>query len=123
MKGTWKTLESIIAGVIILLFVAGLGATRIQYPSQEPVHGSKALQAIYEDGSLHKPAADLNCSHVETLIRNTGYVSGYETTVRICSYNGTCCGLLPADENIYATTVILTGENSFSPYEVILYIH
>jgi hypothetical protein len=123
MKGAWKTVESIIAGVIILLFVAALGATQLQSSPQAPVQGYRVLDAIYEKGALRAYAADMNCSAVDTLVSDTGYMVGYGHNVQVCDEGGSCCGSVPSKENVWVSTLMIAGDEEYEPVEVILYVY
>ncbi len=122
MRGAWKTVESVIAGVIILMFAAALGATNLQAAPGVPVQGHRALAAAYESGGLRAYAAAMNCSAIESLVSETGYLQGYGHAVQVCDAQGACCGQAPVHENVWASSVILAGGDEYVPSEVFLYI-
>jgi len=122
MKGAWKTVESIIAGVIILLFVAALGATNLQVSPRVPVQGYRALDALYEKGTLRAYAAAMDCSAIDSLVSGTGYLHGYDHSVQVCDEQDSCCGEIPSKENVWVSSIVLAGDEEYGPVEVILYI-
>jgi hypothetical protein len=122
MRGAWRTVESVIAGVVILMFVAALGATTLQATPTVPVQGYRALGAVYEKGELRAHAAGMNCSAIESLVSGTGYLHGYGHSVQVCDAQGTCCGQVPEEENVWVSSVILAGDDEYDPAEVVLYI-
>ena len=121
-KGQWKTMESIIAGVIILLFVAGMGATGMQASPPEPVQGHRALGDLYESGSLREHAPARNCSAIDALVTATGYIIGYDHSVRVCDEGGSCCGQVPGSENVWVSSLVMAGDEDYEPVEVMLYL-
>ncbi|MCK5547911.1 MAG: hypothetical protein KAI64_02785 [Thermoplasmata archaeon] len=122
MKGQWKTVESIIAGMIILMFVAAMGAINIQVSPHAPVEGYRALGALHEKEGLRAYAAAQDCSAIESLVSGTGYVVGYDFSVQVCNASGGCCGQVPDKENVWVSSLLLSGDEDYKPVEVILYL-
>jgi hypothetical protein len=122
MKGQWKTVEAVIGGIIILLFVAVLSSTYVQVPSSVPVQGYRTLDAVYEKGLLRAYAADMNLSAINSEVEATGYLFGYNHSVTICNETGVCTGKVPVKENVWTASMLLSGGEQYKPMEVILYI-
>ena len=122
MKGQWKTLEAIIAGVVILLFLAALNSVSTSSLSEAPPHGYRALQSLDEKGTLRGPVYDDDAATVSSLIDSTGYLTGFNHTVQICDEAGSCSGSRPSDADVWTYRLILSGEDVYEPKEVVLYV-
>jgi hypothetical protein len=121
MKGQWKTVESIMAGLVILLFVALLTSTTIQVPVSVQSYGYKALHTLYDRGTIRGYAADMNTSAISAEIETTGYLFGFNHSVMVCNET-VCAGSVPDSENVWASNLIIAGDESYEPSEVILYV-
>jgi hypothetical protein len=121
MKGQWKTVESVMAGVVILMFVAALGATRIQSSPVAPANGYRALETLYKKGSLRSPAFEMDCAAIDALVSGTGYLGGYNHAVSVCN-GSVCCGQVPQQGDIWTSSMLIAGKDSYKPVEVILYV-
>jgi hypothetical protein len=121
MKGQWKTMEAIIAGVIMLMFVAALNATTVQPAPQGPPGGHRVLKALDDMGVLRGPACGADTASVNSLAASTGYLGGFNHSVRICSASGGCAGQIPAEDNVWSYSYTLAGCDSYGPLEVVLY--
>ncbi len=123
MKGAWKTVEAVMAGMTILLFAAALGATSLQSSPHVPAQSFRVLESIFDDARLRHHAADMNCSAIESMISETGYLSGYGHVIQVCDGQGACCGQAPSVENVWASTIVLAGDEQYEPSEVTLYVY
>ncbi len=122
MKGQWKTMEAVVSGIVMLMFVAGLFAAHSQTLSAPPVKGWDALSAVNDRGLLRGYAQSLDTAAIEREAGNTGYLSGYNYTVAIC--NATSCdGSAPSADQVFASSFIVAGDDSYAPAEVILYAY
>ncbi len=121
MKGQWRTIESVMAGIIILMFVAVLTSTGIQVSSSATVQGYRALDAVYEKGVLRAYAAAMDISSINSEIAATGYMFGYNHSVTICNESA-CTGAVPDSENVWASSLLLAGDGQYEPMEVIIYV-
>lgn len=122
MKGQWKTVEAILAGVVILMFLAVLSTTYVQVPADIPENGYKALDAVYEKGLLRTYAAQGDTASINSEIAATGYLTAFNHTVSICDYSGSCTGSAPSGDNVWVSSMILSGDDSYEPMEVIVYV-
>lgn len=122
MKGQWKTVEAVMGGIIILLFLAALGASQAQVSSRTPAHSYRSLEAAYHRGDLRAMAAGLDCSGVDGLLESTGYLTGYTHSVMICDSGGSCCGSIPSAGDVWTSSMLLAGNEVYDPVEVILYV-
>jgi hypothetical protein len=122
MKGQWKTIEAVLAGIVVLMFLAALTSIHSVSQSTVPTQGYRALSAVYEKGLLHESAAALDTQAIDDMVQETGYLAGYSHAVVIC--NATACTDDPPDADyVWASSVIVAGDESFAPAEVILYIY
>jgi hypothetical protein len=121
MKGQWKTMEAIIAGVVMLLFLAALNAGSSQVASQGPPSGGRVLQSL-DDMGLLRGAACGGPSAVDQLVSSTRYLAGYNHTVQICDEADTCSGQRPSKENVWSYSHLLSGGCCYEPLEVVLYV-
>jgi hypothetical protein len=121
MKGQWKTVEAIMAGMIILLFVAVLSSTSVRVPSSVEAQGYKSLNTLYDSGTLRAYAADMNTTAINADIDMTGHLFGFNHSVTICNATA-CVGAVPENENIWASSLLISGDSQYEPVEVILYV-
>ena len=121
MKGQWKTMEAVMAGIVILVFVAGLSSIHTQQATPVPAHGQRALFSVYEKGDLRSHAAAYDLAAIDAEVSATGYLAGYNHSVAICNAT-TCVGSPPDKEQVWASSVLLSGDQQYQPAEVILYI-
>jgi hypothetical protein len=122
MKGQWKTIEAVLAGIVVLMFLAAITSTRSGAQSAVPMQGYKALSAVYEKGLLHSNAAALDTQAIDADAEATGYLAGFNHTVVICNATS-CIGDPPLADSVWASSVIVAGDESYAPAEVILYIY
>lgn len=123
MKGAWKTVEAVMAGVVILIFAAALGATSLQASPRAPAQSHRALQAIFDEPELRQLADGLDCPAIESLVSESGYLAGYGQSVQVCDEQDNCCGQAPAVDNVWASTILLAGDETYRPVEVTLFIY
>jgi hypothetical protein len=123
MRGVWKTIEAIIGGLIILLFAAALSSNYMNISPSVPVHGYRALSAAYDKGEFRAYAAAMNYSGINEMVEATGYLQGYNHTVQVCSQGGSCAGIQPSKENVWVAGIMVAGDQSYQPMEVILYMY
>jgi hypothetical protein len=121
MKGQWKTLESVLAGIVLLLFLAGITSTSFQAPSDAPVRGHGALQALLEKGTLRTYAPDMDYASIDAAAGQTGYLAGYNHSVSVCNATS-CAGAVPDGDQVWASSMLISGDDSYVPTEVILYV-
>jgi hypothetical protein len=122
MKGQWKTIEAVLAGIVVLMFLAAITTLHSASQTTVPTQGYRALYAVYEKGMLQESAAALDAQAIDDMAGATGYLAGYSHTVVIC--NATVCTAdPPVADYVWASSVIVAGDESFAPAEVILYIY
>jgi hypothetical protein len=122
MKGQWKTIEAVLAGIVVLMFLVAITSTRSGVQSTVPMQGYRALFAVYEKGLLRSSAAALDVQAIDAEAGATGYLAGFNHTVVICNVTA-CTGSSPDADSVWASSVIVAGDETFAPAEVILYIY
>ena len=117
-----KTIESLMAGMMILLFVAALSANSLQAPSRAPAQGQRALSALQEKGVLAPLAAAMDYAAINDELGSTSYLKGYNHTVEICSPGGQCAGYAPKGSDVWVSGILVAGYASYQPMEVRVYV-
>ena len=108
-------------GMVILVFLAALFATS-HNAGVINADGNGALGSLYDSGMLRHYAAADDVSSIMGEISDTAYLSGYNFTVQICSSDGSCSGTRPSSGDVRPFSVLLSGNWSYQPKEVILYV-
>jgi hypothetical protein len=121
MKGAMKTIEAIMGGLIILLFLAALNATNVQVTSPGPAHGDRVLLTLHGNDDFRGHVSDMNVSAIDSMASATGYLTGFNHTVRICDESGSCTGVVPEKENVWGYSIVMSGDETYDPAEVTLY--
>lgn len=122
VKGQWRTFEAVLAGVVILTFLAAITAVNSVPAAGPPAQGYRALSAVYDKGLLHTYAAALDTDGIDGEAAATGYLSGFSHSVVICGQSS-CTGDAPDADTVWASSMMLSGDSSYAPAEVILYIY
>jgi len=122
MKGAWRTFEAIAGGMLVLMFLAALMSVRYQAPQAEPGQGRSALASAFGEPEFRELASGMNATGIRALVESRGLTAGYNVSVRVCRQGGQCAGSLPGGENAWASSVLVSGDGSYSPCEVTLYI-
>lgn len=120
MRGFWRMLESIMAVSLIMFFVLSLSIQYVDEPVQPviKIRGYWILENLEKSGKLRGDAVSMDVSSLESKIS----VRGYNHSVRICSFNGTCAGPFPDQENVWSSTYLIAGDGEYDPREVKLYV-
>jgi hypothetical protein len=121
MKGQWKTIEAVMSGVVILLFVAVLTSTGAAPPHSATAQGYRALGSVYDKDAVRACAAAMDTDCLNAEVAATGYLFGYNHSVTICNATE-CVGSAPDKENVWASSLLMAGDESYAPVEVILYV-
>lgn len=119
MKGFWRTMESVFAVIILMSFMLSLAG--IYIGTDEPDMSSAGygmLKELDSRGDLRSYVVSGDYSGLEAKIS----IPGHKHTVKICDYDGNCVGEYPDSQNIVLSTYIISGDSSYEPYEVRLYI-
>jgi hypothetical protein len=122
VKGQWRTFEAVLAGIVILLFLAALTSVNSVPAAGPPVRGYMALESVYDKGLMHADAAALDTDAIDASAAATGYLQGFSHAVVICNATS-CTGSAPDADTVWASSILLSGDGSYAPAEVILYIY
>lgn len=119
-KGFWRTLESVLAVMILVFFMLMLGANYIlQLPEVDlPKTGYEILNDMDNRGVLRPYAVNNQTEALESEIS----ITGYNHTVQICNLEGVCLGEEPGGQNVWVSTYLISGWNTYKPREVKLFI-
>ena len=120
-KGFWHTLESIIAGIIVIMFLVAI-SSRQAYMDPGPnviiMEGLEELRDLDKRGVLRNYVTARNNTGLDSEVQITFF--NYSTS--ICDTGGNCNGSAPSAENVWVATYFVAGKNNYTPYEVILYL-
>ncbi len=111
-------LEAVIAGVIIFGFLAVIGQTYMS-PSREDValQAYQSLKSLDEQGALRPAAASWDWGSLNGQVR----IYGRNHTVEICSPSE-CQGGTPDGTNVWVGSYLISGDGSYQPRLVKLYL-
>ncbi len=120
MKGFWRMVESIAAVTILMVFVLSLSIQYIREPAEPimKIRGYEILENMDKNGNLRSYVVSDDSNGLSNAIS----LGGYNHSIEICDYSGTCNGTYPDAENIWLSVYYIAGENTYNPREVKLYI-
>jgi hypothetical protein len=120
MKGFWRLVESVIAVVILMFFVLSLSIQYMRFPEESEVRskGYEVLRDLDRSGKLRPYVISKD---FETLNSNIE-IPNYNHSIRICDSGGSCVGNYPDVSNVWVSTYIISGKNTYEPREVRLYL-
>ena len=118
MRGFWYMLEAVIAGIIIIGFVAAVSQIYMS-PSQEDftIKAYEELRSLDERGVLRTYAAAGDWGGLDSEVR----IYGKNHTVEICSPSG-CQGGRPQGSNVWVGNYLISGSQSYQPMQIKLYL-
>jgi hypothetical protein len=118
MRGFWYMLEAVIAGIIMIGFVAAVSTSYIN-PSQEDfsLQAYQSLKGLDDQGILRPYAAAGDWGYLNSQVM----IYGRNHTIEICSPSG-CQGGKPEGQNVWAGSYIISGDQSYQPMQVKLYL-
>lgn len=125
MRGFWYTLEAIFAGIVLIGFLIGIGALYFspKFPEPQPYI---ILKGLDEQGILRSYVVSGDYEGLNNQINTT-----YNHSIEICE--ASCIGQKPDEldladakqsfvENVYVGRYFISGESSYNPKEVRLYL-
>lgn len=119
-KGFWRMFESIVAVSILMVFVLSLSIQYVREPA-EPIMKIRGYE-ILENMDKNDKLRGYVMSGDPNGLNNAIVLGGYNHSIEICDYSGTCNGTYPDAENIWLSVYYVAGENTYDPREVKLYI-
>ncbi len=118
-KGFWRTLESVLAVVILVFFLMALGS-KYTFPMPDvdlPRKGYEILRDLDNRGELRSDVVNNQSDVLNSKIS----INGYNHSVQICDLSG-CSGDEPNAVNVWISTYLISGDNTYDPHEVKLFI-
>jgi len=118
MRGFWYMLEAIIAGIIMIGFIAVVSRVYIN-PSHEDfsLRAYQSLKELDEQGILRIYAAAGDWGSLNSQVR----IYDRNHTIEICSPGG-CQGGRPEGMNVWVGSYMVSGSQSYQPMQVKLYL-
>lgn len=118
MNGYLRALEAILAGIIILYFLAFIPKSLPTHSTINPtIMAYKALNSLDNSGKLREYAVAKDYQGLNSEIK----LYTYNHSVQICDYTK-CYGEVPKGENIWTGEYFISGKDSFHPYKIKLYL-
>jgi len=119
MRGFWFTIEAVIAGVMLVSFLAFIVTTNIAVPKEElSTLAYKTLYGLNRQGLLKEHAI---AGDYDAIDRHVS-IYAYSHSVEICTLQA-CEGTKPSGSNVWVGSYIIPGSSTYSPREVKLYIY
>ncbi len=111
-------LEAVIAGIIIIGFLAAVSQVYMS-PSQEDftLKAYQELKSLDGQGILRPYAAAGDWGSLNSEVR----IFGKNHTVEICSPSG-CQGGKPEGQNVWVGSYMISGNQNYAPMQVKLYL-
>ena len=116
MRGFVFMLESVFAGIVLVGFMIFLAGTHGMPGTATDSRFSDALPELDQRDLLREPAFSGDTQSIEDEIS----LYGYSHKIVLCDISG-CSGDPPQEDNVWASSYFLSGEDSISPLEVRLY--
>jgi len=119
MRGFWYMLEAVIAGIIIIGFVAVVSKSYIN-PSREDfaLQAYSSLKSLDEQGILRPYAQAGDWGYLNSQVS----VYGKNHTIEICGRSGNCAGQKPQGTNVWVGSYLIAGYQNYQPMQVKLYL-
>ncbi len=119
MRGFWYMLEAVIAGIIIIGFVAVVSKSYIN-PSQEDfaLQAYSSLKSLDEQGILRPYAQAGDWGGLNSQVK----IYSKNHTIEICDRSGNCAGQKPEGANVWAGSYLISGNQNYQPMQIKLYL-
>lgn len=120
MRGYIYMLEVMFAGIILIVFLFGIASTYNKASSSDiGLRFSEVLTELDSMGILRELVYSNNYSGIESEID----ILGFGDSVEICNSIGYCDGNRPElNDNVWVSSYFFSGDESYSPREVRLYV-
>lgn len=120
MKGFWHIVDAVLACIILIGFLVTLSGTIIITPENSGFNRLPYtfLKGLDEKGVLRNHTVALDTQALEDEI----ILYSYNHSVQICDSSNNCTGSVPSSKNIWTGTYIISGNHTYDPYTVKLYI-
>lgn len=119
MRGFWYMIEAVLISTILMSFLIIVGSeyNSMIRPDNLAEKGYLILRALDNRGELRNYTTAMDDAGLNSLIPEYGY----NHTIQICNYEGTCVGNKPYADNIWTANYIISGEDVFKPFTIALY--
>lgn len=111
--------EAIFAGIIIITFLLIIG--RVYFITTQPENPSikayEILKGLDDQGMLKEYTVSLDYDGLNSQIS-----SPFNHSIEICNKYDSCVGERPDASNIWIGGYIISGNNTYEPYHVKLYL-
>lgn len=118
MRGFVFMLEAVFAGLLLIGFMLFIAHTYSASGSVAEQDFGWVLPELDQKGLLRGYAYSGDRTGLEGEIT----LYGFEDSVQFCSPGSGCSGSAPEGENVWASSYFLSGDSSFDPREVRLYV-
>ena len=117
MKGYIRTLESLLAGMIILGFLVFLPKPSVIHSCNPSEKAYQILESLEDRGVLREYVASMDYEGLNSQI----HIYTYNHSVQICDFSG-CAGQPPSSSNTWTGSYFISGKNTSHPYLIKLYL-
>ncbi len=119
MRGFWYMMEAVIAGIIIIGFVAVVSQSYISTSNEDfTLQAYQSLKSMDEQGILRPYAAAGDWGYLNSQVK----IYSRNHTIEICSRSGDCAGQKPDGANVWAGSYMISGNQDYQPMLVKLYL-
>ncbi len=120
MRGFWYLVEALIGGIVLMAFLVTIGSVYL-FSTPSPDINARAyviLHNLDRQDLLRNYTVALDYNGLNSQID----IAAYNHSIQICDTGGTCAGQAPSADNVWTGGYIISGYNSYEPYEVKLYL-
>ncbi len=126
MRGFWHTVEALIAGILLLLFLVVISRPLIANPepADTSIDAYRLLHDLDRQGLLRDDAIAGNVTGINSRIQ----IGTDNHSVQVCSASGICNGTVPLAANVWIGSYFISGADAaknnglYVPLEIKLYI-
>lgn len=121
MKGFWRIMESVLAVVMLMSFLAVAGGVYFAGTdggTDLSSVGYEKLKQLDAGSELRPYAVAGDCQAINSKVD----MAEYNHSVVLCNQYGTCIGNYTASKNVVVSSYLIAGNDSYDPVEVRLYV-
>ncbi|MEM5812353.1 MAG: hypothetical protein QXN71_01815 [Candidatus Aenigmatarchaeota archaeon] len=112
-------LEAVIAGIIIVGFVAAVSQNYAKTSTQDfSIRAYEKLKELDDKGTLRPYAAAGDWGSINSQVR----IYDMNHSIEICDISGNCVGYKPEAFNVWVGSYIISGYQSYQPLLIKLYL-
>ena len=117
MRGFWYMLEAVIAGIIIIGFLAVMSQSYMAPTQDYTLKAYAVLKGLDEQGVLRPYAEAGDWGGLDSEIK----LYGRNHSIQLCTPSE-CIGQLPQGENVWVGNYMIAGGQGYNPMQVKLYV-